>query len=285
MSLALSLSDQFVVSTFLGARALSDFRAEGLLKKLAALDSNVLAVSACYVHFVATYGALSEHGASVMQGLLDYGQPGAPIDHADFTCVVVPRLGTVSPWASKATDIAHNAGLAQVARIERGVQFEIAFKRGFLGGSKQADTATLEAIKSCLFDRMTETVLPADYDVKSLFLPLEGKALQTIELGTKGSDALAKANQDLGLALSDDEIDYLLDAYTTMGRSPTDVELMMFAQANSEHCRHKIFNATWVIDGHAQTETLFGMIRNTHQTTPQGTVVAYSDNSAIPCSH
>ncbi|HEX4880203.1 MAG TPA: phosphoribosylformylglycinamidine synthase, partial [Limnobacter sp.] len=284
MSLALSSADQFDVSVFHGASALSDFRAEGLLKRLQALDANVTGVSARYVHFVASKGPLQGQSRHVMEGLLDYGHLPKGLERVDLQCVVVPRLGTVSPWASKATDIAHNAGLAQVVRMERGLEFQLMFKKGLLGGTKLPEGEALAQLKSALYDRMTETVLPDGFDVKALFLPLQGKALQIVELN-EGRNSLVKANSALGLALSDDEIDYLLDAYTSMGRSPTDVELMMFAQANSEHCRHKIFNATWTIDGQAQSETLFGMIRNTHKTTPQGTVVAYSDNAAVIEGH
>ena len=280
MSLALSSADQFSVSTFSGASALSAFRAEGLLKRLQAIDDKVVGVSGHFVHFVASRNPLSEQHIQVMTGLLDYGHPATALERVDVRCVVVPRLGTVSPWASKATDIAHNAGLADVVRMERGIEFQLMFKKGLLGGTKLPEAETLAALKAALYDRMTETVLVDGFDAKKLFLPLQGKNLEIIEL-SEGRDSLAKANVELGLALSDDEIDYLLDAYTAMGRSPTDVELMMFAQANSEHCRHKIFNATWTIDGQAQSETLFGMIRNTHKTTPQGTVVAYSDNAAV----
>jgi len=280
MSLALSSADQFNVSTFNGASALSAFRAEGLLKRLQAIDSNVTAVRAHFVHFVATRAALEGQQRQVMEGLLDYGHAAPALDRVDLSCVVVPRLGTVSPWASKATDIAHNAGLGTVVRMERGIEFQLTFKKGLLGGSKLPEGTALQALKGALYDRMTETVLPDGFEVKGLFLPLQGKSLQIVEL-SEGRHSLVKANSELGLALSEDEIDYLLDAYTAMGRSPTDVELMMFAQANSEHCRHKIFNATWTIDGQAQDETLFGMIRNTHKTTPQGTVVAYSDNAAV----
>ena len=280
MSLALSSLDQFDVSAFNGPSALSTFRAEGLLKRLQALDSNVLAVNAHFVHFVATRGSLAGQHRMVMEGLLDYGHAAPTLDRVDLACVVVPRLGTLSPWASKATDIAHNAGLTEVVRMERGIQFQLTFKKGLLGGGKLPEGQALFALKSLLFDRMTETVLPDGFDVKNLFLPLQGKQLRIVEL-SEGRNSLVKANSELGLALSEDEIDYLLDAYTTMGRSPTDVELMMFAQANSEHCRHKIFNATWTIDGQAQHETLFGMIRNTHKLSPEGTVVAYSDNAAV----
>jgi phosphoribosylformylglycinamidine synthase len=284
MSLALSSADQFNVSVFHGASALSTFRAEGLLKRLQQIDPNVQSVSAHFVHFVATTVAFDEPQHKVMEGLLDYGHPAAALDRVDLTCTVLPRLGTLSPWASKATDIAHNAGLATVVRMERGVEFQLMFKKSLLGGAKLPEGAALNELKAALFDRMTETVLPEAFDVQQLFLPLDGKSLQIVEL-TQGRDSLVKANSELGLALSEDEIDYLLDAYTAMGRSPTDVELMMFAQANSEHCRHKIFNAQWTIDGQMQAETLFGMIRNTHKTTPQGTVVAYSDNAAVVEGH
>ncbi|MDX1668699.1 MAG: phosphoribosylformylglycinamidine synthase, partial [Limnobacter sp.] len=279
MSLALSKHDQFVVQTFEGSSALSQFRSENLIQKLQGIDPNVAQVAAKYVHFVASDEALQGAALDVMNGLLDYGEPAQALD-GDLVVTVVPRLGTVSPWASKATDIAHNAGLSQVVRMERAVQYTVQFKRGLFGGSKAAQGQAIEALKACLFDRMTETTLPEGFDVKNLFVSLEGKALQIIDLES-GRAALELANAELGLALSDDEIDYLLEAYTSMGRSPTDVELMMFAQANSEHCRHKIFNASWVIDGKAVDQTLFGMIRNTHNTTPQGTVVAYSDNAAV----
>jgi phosphoribosylformylglycinamidine synthase len=283
MSLALSSTDQFDVSTFCGPTALSAFRAEGVLKRLQAIDSNVLSVHGHFVHFVASRTPLQSMQRKVIQNLLDYGHFTPVIDQVDLTYIVVPRLGTVSPWASKSTDIAHNAGLSQVVRIERGIEFQLLFKKGILGGSKLPEKQVLNALKAELFDRMTETVLPDGFNVKNLFLPIQSKTLQVIELNSasEGRIALVKANAELGLALSEDEIDYLLDAYTTLRRSPTDVELMMFAQANSEHCRHKIFNATWIIDDQPCSETLFGMIRNTHNTTPQGTVVAYSDNAAV----
>lgn len=280
MSLALSKHDQFVVQTFAGSSALSQFRTDNLIKRLQAVSPHIVEVSAQYLHFVASHQPLQASASSVLEGLLDYGEPASLIEAADLTVVVVPRLGTVSPWASKATDIAHNAGLSDVVRMERGVQYQVKFKKGLFGGSKAAQGAELDPIKACLFDRMTETVLPDGFDTKNLFVSLEGKKLQIINLEA-GRSALEAANTDLGLALSEDEIDYLLDAYTSMGRSPTDVELMMFAQANSEHCRHKIFNASWIVDGQALDQTLFGMIRNTHKTTPQGTVVAYSDNAAV----
>src|SRR5690606_36618790 len=178
------------------------------------------------------------------------------------------------------TDIAHNCGLAAVRRIERGIRYTITPSRGLLG-SKKIDAGELASIADCLHDRMTETVVDDAFDGTALFTSLPGKPIQTIDVLGSGRHALAQANSNLGLALADDEIEYLEAAFKQLGRNPTDVELMMFAQANSEHCRHKIFNAQWVIDGQEQPNTLFGMIRATHAAQPEGTVVAYSDNAAI----
>lgn len=165
-------------------------------------------------------------------------------------------------------------------RIERGVRYFITPERGLLG-SKSFDADMLARAADCLHDRMTETVVQGDFDGQALFTPLAGKPMRTVAVKAAGRAALEAANTSLGLALSDDEIDYLAKAFGDLDRDPTDVELMMFAQANSEHCRHKIFNAEWVIDGQAQPNTLFGMIRATHKAQPEGTVVAYSDNAAI----
>jgi phosphoribosylformylglycinamidine synthase len=185
--------------------------------------------------------------------------------------LVTPRLGTISPWSSKATDIARQCGFSGIGRIERG----IAFHAGL------GDVAQHAALAACLHDRMTESVLDALAAADALFRHVPPQPLTTIALLEQGRAALVTANAELGLALSEDEIDYLAENFTRLGRNPTDVELMMFAQANSEHCRHKIFNASWVIDGQTQTESLFGMIRETHKAHPQGTVVAYADNASI----
>lgn len=269
-----------MVFTLSGVRALSDFRESSLLERLKAVDGRVRSVQAEFVHFVASSGSLDDQQSNVLKGLLDYGVPLGPKTDADLTLLVVPRLGTLSSWASKATEIAHNAGLNSIARIERGVRFHIGLKHGLLGGVPTLTADELAGIAALLHDRMTETVLPGNSKPELLFADVEQRVLRTVSLAA-GRDALVKANADLGLALSDDEIDYLMGAYRDMGRDPTDVELMMFAQANSEHCRHKIFNADWTLDGQAQDISLFGMIRNTHKTTPQGTIVAYADNAAI----
>ena len=261
-----------------GPGALSAFRAARLLQRLQAVDSNVGSVSAQYVHFVHATRALDAGEEARLKALLDYGDPAAlASDGVHF--LVVPRLATISPWASKATDIAHNTGLSAVHRIERGTRYSVALKRGLFGRTASADLH--DRLAAALHDRMTESVIDPAADPSQLFVELDGKPVQTVAVLAHGRSALEQANRSLGLALSDDEIDYLVDAFTQLARDPTDVELMMFAQANSEHCRHKIFNAHWTIDGVDQADTLFGMIRATHAAAPRGTVVAYSDNAAV----
>jgi phosphoribosylformylglycinamidine synthase len=261
-----------------GPGALSAFRAARLLQRLQAVDSNVSAVSAQYVHFVHATRALDAGEEARLKALLDYGDPAA-LASDGVHLLVVPRLATISPWASKATDIAHNTGLSAVHRIERGTRYTVALKRGLF--SRTASTDLHDRLAAVLHDRMTESVIDPATDPSQLFLELDGKPVQTVAVLAHGRSALEQANRSLGLALSDDEIDYLVDAFTQLARDPTDVELMMFAQANSEHCRHKIFNAHWTIDGVDQPDTLFGMIRATHAASPRGTVVAYSDNAAV----
>jgi phosphoribosylformylglycinamidine synthase len=270
-------SDMFLALD--GPSALSAFRAARLVARLQSIEPCISAVGAQHLHFVHALGAIEQGVRDKLTALLRYGAAyTGPTDGEVF--VVVPRLGTISPWASKATDIAHNCGLAQVARIERGTRYVVTLKGGLLGARKLSEAAR-EEVTAALHDRMTESVLPADFEPAALFRVLPGKPLQTVALGAHGRAALAAANGRMGLALSDDEIDYLVAAYAELQRDPTDVELMMFAQANSEHCRHKIFNASWTIDGQAKDTSLFGMIRATHKAAPQGTVIAYSDNAAV----
>ncbi len=265
-----------------GSSVLSPFRHERLLSKLQKLGLPVAEISARFEHYVWCDAALPEEAKSKLVRLLDYGQSSAADKASSDALVltVIPRLGTVSSWASKATDIAHNCGLSDVRRIERGICYTLTPERSWLK-SKSFDAEMLSKVADCLHDRMTETVVDVRFDPKSLFDSLPGKAIRTVPVTAAGRKALTEANQTLGLALSDDEIDYLATSFTELGRDPTDVELMMFAQANSEHCRHKIFNAQWVIDGKPTDKTLFGMIRETHAAQPLGTVVAYSDNAAI----
>ncbi len=264
-----------------GPGALSAFRARALLARVQALEPSAAQLHAQHVHFVHVQGELGATERARLLALLDYGEAAAPLDGRPAQqWLVVPRLGTVSPWASKATDIAHNCGLNGVLRIERGTRYSLLLKSG-LFGSRSLDAAAAQRMAALLHDRMTESVVAADADCARLFQELPGKPMARIAISTGGRGALVRANAEMGLALSEDEIDYLLDAYSAMRRDPTDVELMMFAQANSEHCRHKIFNARWTIDGEAQATSLFSMIRATHEASPQATVVAYSDNAAV----
>ena len=265
-----------------GSSVLSPFRHERLLLKMQKLGLPVAEVAARFEHYVWCDEVLSEEARVKLEQLLDYGQAAVSVAGTKDALVltVVPRLGTVSSWASKATDIAHNCGLRNIRRIERGVRYTITPERGWLK-TKSFDPQMLALVADCLHDRMTESVVDQRFDPKTLFESLPGKAMRTVPVTTVGRAALLEANSTLGLALSDDEIDYLTHSFTDLGRDPTDVELMMFAQANSEHCRHKIFNAQWVIDGRPTDKTLFGMIRETHAAQPLGTVVAYSDNAAI----
>ena len=266
-----------------GIRALSDFRVLQLLPRLQAIHDKITGISARFVHLVATKAAPSEVLSAQLAALLCYGEPcNAPLGNAadSLRFIVSPRFGTVSPWASKATDIAHNCGLA-VKRIERITEYQLTLKSGFFSKSvlTEAQRGQVEAL---LHDRMTESVVADRAQAEAgLFTELQGAPLQSIDVLAGGKAALEQANTEFGLALAADEIDYLAHAFIQLGRNPTDVELMMFAQANSEHCRHKIFNADFTIDGVRQDKTLFGMIRNTERLNPQHTVVAYSDNASV----
>lgn len=256
-----------------GARALSDFRAARVLAALQRVSSNIEAVSGRFVHFVHASRELTKAEEERLASLLTYGDAAEDV-RADLAFMVVPRLGTISPWASKATDIVKNCGIEGVLRVERGTVYSLALKAP-LTEEEAAQAAGV------LHDRMTESVVARDFPAENLFVELEGRPMVTVALVEEGRPALERANVEMGLALSPDEIDYLTDAFTKIGRNPTDVELMMFAQANSEHCRHKIFNARWTVDGEEREETLFGMIRRTHKMAPLGTITAYADNAAI----
>ncbi|WP_073463876.1 phosphoribosylformylglycinamidine synthase [Rhizobacter sp. OV335] len=267
---------------FEGGNALSAFRAQALLPRLQAISPRITAVHARHVHWAWSDQPLARDAHDKLAALLTYGDAYAgPSDGA--LVLVAPRLGTVSPWASKATDIAHNCGLA-IRRVERVTEYRLVLKTGLaglLGAAKPLEAGELRQAAALLHDRMTESVLLQRDDAAHLFDEQAGKAMEHVDVIGHGRAALATANKDFGLALSDDEIDYLVAAFTGLKRNPTDVELMMFAQANSEHCRHKIFNAGFTIDGVEQQRSMFAMIRNTHQLAPQHTVVAYSDNASV----
>jgi phosphoribosylformylglycinamidine synthase len=274
-------------SCFPGASALSDFRQTRLLETLTRIDPNIVGVRGQYLHFVNSTEPLSDEDSNRIHALMHYGTPFEAITErgAHETFMVVPRFGTVSPWASKATDIAHHCGLTQVRRIERGIEYTVLLKGGLLGtgigGKKALSEQERTAVAAALHDRMTESVTPSRDHALHLFDELPAQLLQAVDILGHGRGALETANAELGLALAEDEIDYLVDSFKQLQRNPTDVELMMFAQANSEHCRHKIFNGQWTIDGEPQDISLFNMIRNTEKLNHAGTIVAYSDNSAI----
>ncbi|MES2980238.1 MAG: phosphoribosylformylglycinamidine synthase [Pseudomonadota bacterium] len=262
-----------------GIDALSDFRAQQLLPRLQAIHDKISGISARFVHLVASDVLPAAPLKAQLQALLSYGDPGKPVAPDDVLFVVTPRFGTVSPWASKATDIAHNCGLA-VKRVERITEYRVALKSGLLGKAALS-AGQRDAVASLLHDRMTESVMFNRAEAAGLFSELHGATLKAIDVLGGGKAALEEANTVFGLALAGDEIDYLVEAFTQLKRNPSDVELMMFAQANSEHCRHKIFNADFTIDGVRQDKSLFAMIRNTEQLHPQHTVVAYSDNASV----
>jgi len=261
-----------------GAPALSPFRRDKRLAEMRVPVPALAAVTALYWHFVALDGELDAREHAVLERLLTYGPrtESGDAQPAGELLLVVPRLGTISPWSTKATDIARGCGLKQVRRIERGLAWYFARNDG-----AALTAAEREGLAPLIHDRMTENVLPDFSRAAELFREDAPAALRVVDLLQGGREALKDANRDWGLALSSDEIDYLVDNFTRLERNPTDVELMMFAQANSEHCRHKIFNADWIIDGKRQGDSLFGMIRKTHLTNPKGTLVAYEDNASV----
>jgi phosphoribosylformylglycinamidine synthase len=268
---------------FEGASALSEFRAQALLARLQAVCPRIVGVAARYVHWVGSGQSLDAEVVAKLKALLDYGVPYVGPDSGpsdDGLVVVTPRLGTVSPWASKATDIAHNCGLP-VGRVERVTEYRLLVKAGLLGGKKICTQEELHNAACILHDRMTESVLCRRGDAAQLFSAQPSGPVVQVDVLGQGAAALVQANAEFGLALSDDEVGYLVAAFTQLKRNPTDVELMMFAQANSEHCRHKIFNAQFSINGQAQPRSMFQMIRHTEQLFPQRTVVAYSDNASV----
>ena len=256
-----------------GGVALSQFRLEKLLGAAQEIGLPNLVLHAEFWHLAECETALSAEEQTLLGRLLEYGEPTTKDEPQGELFLVTPRLGTLSPWASKATDIAHHCGLSSVLRIERATAFWVS-GASLTPGSRAA-------LSALLHDRMTETVLTSFEQAERLFSHVAPQPMVTVDVLSGGREALAAANRSLGLALSEDEIDYLVESFQRLARNPSDVELMMFAQANSEHCRHKIFNAQFVIDGAPQKKTLFGMIRETYAARPQGTLVAYSDNSSV----
>jgi phosphoribosylformylglycinamidine synthase len=255
-----------------GTPALSAFRHGKLLEQLSQKVSAVSGLYAEFAHFAEVDGELSGEEQHVLARLLKYG-PSVPVQEPSGRLfLVMPRFGTISPWSSKASDIAHNCGLAKVRRLERGIAFYI---------EGQLDEAQAQVVADVLHDRMTQVVLERLDQAGGLFNHAQPKPLTAVDVLGGGRAALEKANVELGLALAEDEIDYLVTSFEGLGRNPHDIELMMFAQANSEHCRHKIFNASWDIDGQEQEKSLFGMIKNTYVMHSEGVLSAYKDNASV----
>ncbi len=257
-----------------GSAALTESRLARLLKAIHATHPHVSSVEARFVHYVDVTRPLRPEERRTLDELLRYGLAAATVPGALSLLWVIPRLGTISPWSSKATDIVRNCGLDAVRRCERGIAF------GFVSGQPLSQD-DVRALAPLLHDRMIETALTRPVTEQDLFAEHEPGPSRRVPLARLGRDALEDANRAWGLALSDEEVEYLVSRFGELGRDPTDAELMMFAQANSEHCRHKIFNATWTIDDVRQPHSLFDMIRSTHAASPQGVLSAYSDNAAV----
>ncbi|PHV12153.1 phosphoribosylformylglycinamidine synthase [Chitinimonas sp. BJB300] len=255
-----------------GGLALSAFRIEKLLNDLQTAGVRSLAPYAEYWHFAQVEGALSADDKAKLGKVLAYENAAEPARAKGSMILITPRVGTISPWSSKASDIVHLCGLNAVLRVERGMA---------LYAGRELNAAELAKLTELTHDRMTETVWPNFDGIDALFCHTSPQPLASVDILAGGKAALETANREMGLALSADEIDYLVKNFKKLKRNPNDIELMMFAQANSEHCRHKIFNADFIIDGEAQEKSLFGMIRDTHAAHPKGTVVAYSDNSSV----
>ncbi len=266
--------------TLRGAPALSAFRLDKVAQKLAVIHPGIRLLRTQYLHFAQLFSPLSATQHAVLESLLCYGPEAgsqAEFDDAQPSVqlrLVVPRFGTISPWSSKATDIAHNCGLLEVERLERGVAW-------YLTMPEALSAIERELVDAELHDRMTEVVLGGNEAAAGLFGHAQPRPMASVDVLQGGRPALEAADRQLGLALAADEIDYLLESFVELGRNPNDVELMMFAQANSEHCRHKIFNAQWTIDGREQPHSLFQMIRNTHALGGENVLSAYSDNAAV----
>ncbi|WCN14796.1 phosphoribosylformylglycinamidine synthase [Marinomonas mediterranea] len=266
--------------TLHGSAALSAFRKAKLLSNVQAVAPGVTDIDAQFLHFIELNSddALSEKEQLILEQALTYGAKTDAVKTSDQSVLVVPRIGTISPWSSKATDILHNCGLNQIARVERGVQY-------FVHADAALSDELRQTVASLLHDRMTESLLESTSQASQLFSHAEPAPMSNVDILGGGRDALVAANQTLGLALADDEVDYLVESFVELGRNPNDIELMMFAQANSEHCRHKIFNASWTIDGEEQDRSLFQMIKNTHEHNSDGTLSAYKDNAAVMEGH
>ena len=257
-----------------GGSALSDYQQRKIVSSIQSINKTATLVECLYYHFVQTTEDLQEPQQHILNALFDYASSAQSGKISEQFILVVPRFGTISPWSSKATDIIHNCGLHEVSRAERGIAY-------FLDSEQPLTSKELSAIAPHFYDKLTESVLYSFEEAEKLFYSPQPSALIDVALTDDPLTCLQDANETLGLALSQDEIEYLADSYKQINRNPTDAELMMFAQANSEHCRHKIFNAQWVIDGKKQKKTLFEMIKNTYNKSSEKILSAYSDNAAV----
>jgi phosphoribosylformylglycinamidine synthase len=265
-----------LMKTFRGAPALSEFRVNKLLNQCSELQLPITDIYAEFTHFAHISEALSDDESTVLAQLLKYGPTIEEHEPVGQFLLVTPRPGTISPWSSKSTDIANNCGLSKVIRLERGLSYYISTEN-----AATLTSAQQTSLNNLIHDRMMETVFTDTTEATALFASAEPGELTSIDIENGGKNALVAANIDLGLALADDEVNYLFENFTKLGRNPHDIELYMFAQANSEHCRHKIFNADWTIDGVKQPKSLFKMIRNTHEVNPDFVLSAYKDNAAV----
>ncbi|HAW92073.1 TPA: phosphoribosylformylglycinamidine synthase, partial [Candidatus Azambacteria bacterium] len=257
-----------------GAPALSEFRIAKLLDQCAERTLPVITIYAEFIHFADNSAALSSDEQSTLDKLLTYGPAIASHEPVGQLLLVTPRPGTISPWSSKASDIAHNCGLTKIKRLERGMAY-------YIESSRALSASEVAAVSGLLHDRMMEVVFTELNQAEALFQRAAPAQLSSVDIINGGRQALSNANMSMGLALADDEIDYLVENFQQLGRNPNDIELYMFAQANSEHCRHKIFNADWTIDGVVQPKSLFKMIKNTYEQTPDYVLSAYKDNAAV----
>ena len=257
-----------------GSPALSSFREQKLLSDFNQASLPVKGVYAEYVHVVDLESELSPEEKTTLEKLLTYGPSREAREPEGTLFVVAPRPGTISPWSSKATDIAHICGLSVVKRIERAIAYYVDFNGG-------VTDSVLKAVKAKIHDRMTEKVFPALHLLDVLFMHDAPKKLVEVPIMTEGRNALVRADKEMGLALSPAEIDYLVESFSALKRNPTDVELYMFAEMNSEHCRHKVFGAEWTIDGEKKDLSLFQMIKNTYKMHSTNILSAYKDNAAV----
>ena len=260
-----------------GPASHSPFKLESLLRRLQSIDQNIDDLGARFIHLIDSKNDPDEEQDRILDSILEYG-PDWPFGTDEgFKVFTLPRFGTTSPWSSKATDIAKVCGLNSIEKIERGVVFTLVLK--------DKDSAPSKEAIEMLYDRMTEVVITDLKQAKEIFSSLEPQPFSDVDILSDGKKALETANIELGLALNNDEIDYLLEQFTKLNRNPTDAELMMFAQANSEHCRHKVFNADWVIDGVDKERSLFQMIKNTYEASSRNVLSAYKDNAAVIAGH